>query len=157
MIFIRESRPLELNMNLLQNPNPFPMQHPFYSQISNKAVFPDYIAPEDTKRGEKLICSNTKSITAETKAAPEPMIVISKQAGFPYRHELRLEQMPSQKQGAWWIDNEQYQVIYIYLCTIVFVDTIDYLSLKESKTRSYTKFLSNTTKSIYTEFKIKKF
>ena len=97
-------------MNLLQNPNPFPMQHPFYSQISNKAVFPDYIAPEDTKRGESLIRSNSKSITVETKAAPEPMIVLSKQAGFPYRHELRLEQIPSQKQGAWWVDNEQYQV-----------------------------------------------
>ena len=88
------------------------MQHPLYSQISNKAVFPDYIAPEDTKRGENIIRSTTKSITVETKAAPEPMIVLSKQGGFPYRHELRIEQLPSQKAGAWWIDNEQYQVTH---------------------------------------------
>lgn len=108
---LSDPRPLELDVKHYQNSHPFPMQHPLASQISNKAVFPDYVAPEDPKRGENGLRSTTKSISVETKAHPDPVIVVSKTAGNPWRHEIRYEPIPSQREGAWWGDKELYQVI----------------------------------------------
>jgi hypothetical protein len=105
----REPRSLEINMNDFQVKKPFPSEHPQASQISRKVVFPDYSAPEDPRTGEKAIRSKTDIKSFEAKAHPDPVIVVAKSFGNPWRHEIQHLPLQTQKEGAWWIDQPLYQ------------------------------------------------
>lgn len=104
--------PNALQANLLENQilKKFPMDHPLTSQISYKAVFPNYTAPEDSCRGEEALKSQSCILTGKTPTQTDPIIVANKQSGKPWRHEIRYEKLPSQKQGLWYNDKELYHV-----------------------------------------------
>jgi hypothetical protein len=87
--------------------NKFPGSHPLTSQISYKALFPNYIAPEDANKGDFAL--NAKPfINSQTPAQVEKTIVINKQSGKPYRHEIKLLNVPSRREGVWYNDQEYY-------------------------------------------------
>lgn len=89
----------------------FPMEHPFTSQISLKAVFPNFTAPEDTKRGD-LALNYKNSINKQTPAQVPKTIVNQKNSGKAWRHEVQNLQLPTQQPGVWYYDNELYHVIF---------------------------------------------
>ena len=87
----------------------FPMEHPFTSQISYKALLPNFTAPEDAKRGDAAI--NSKSILQkQTPAQVPPTIVNQKNSGKAWRHEIQYPALPTQQAGVWYYDKELYHV-----------------------------------------------
>jgi hypothetical protein len=97
-------------MNEKQVDRPFPMEHPLTSMISRNVVFPNYSAPEDPRLGENGLLSTTEIKSVEAKAHPDPVIVVSKSYGHPWRHEIRQVSLPSQKPGVWWNNTPLNQV-----------------------------------------------
>ncbi len=85
----------------------FPMQHPFTSHQSQSALFPNYTAPEDFKRGDSMLRSSVKILEPHTPAQVEDNIVINKTHGTPWRRELKMLSLPTQRKGVWYVD-EQY-------------------------------------------------
>ena len=90
--------------------HPFPMQHPFTSHMSNSALFPNYTAPEDSKRGEQALRSTVHILDPQTPAQAEENIVVEKTHGFPWRHEIKTLTLPTQKKGVWYPDEHYYHV-----------------------------------------------
>lgn len=93
------------------------MNHPMTSQISQKAVFPDFVAPEDPYRGQQAL--QTSLLNPKTPAQSDPTTVVNKTSGKPWRHEIRHEKMPSKKHGVWFNDKEYYQVVGVF-CFMLF-------------------------------------
>ncbi|RNA40418.1 hypothetical protein BpHYR1_013636 [Brachionus plicatilis] len=87
----------------------FPMEHPFTSQISLKAIFPNFTAPEDAKRGQLALNSKT-IINKQTPAQIPPTIVNQKNSGMAWRHEIQYPHLPTQQSGVWYYDNELYHL-----------------------------------------------
>jgi hypothetical protein len=114
--------PGSLKENLLpkQIMRKFPLNHPLTSQISYKAVFPSYTAPEDACRGEHALKSPSAMLNGQTPAQASPTIVVNKISGKPWRHEVRFEALPSQQHGQWYPDKELYHVIRDTLIRIKF-------------------------------------
>lgn len=95
-----------LNKKILKK---FPMEHPLTSQISYKALLPNFTAPEDAKRGDAAI--NSKSILQkQTPAQVPPTIVNQKNSGKAWRHEIQYPALPTQQAGVWYYDQELYHV-----------------------------------------------
>lgn len=89
---------------------PFPMQHPFTSHMSQSALFPNYTAPEDSKRGENMLRSTTNIMDPQTPAQIEDSIVVEKTHGTPWRHEIKTLNLPTQRRGVWFNDDQYYHV-----------------------------------------------
>ncbi len=72
-----------LKQNLLEKQieKKFPMNHPMTSQISYKAVFPDYVAPEDALRGEAALKTYSFIMNGHTPTQADPVIVVNKTSG----------------------------------------------------------------------------
>ncbi|CAF0732237.1 unnamed protein product [Brachionus calyciflorus] len=87
----------------------FPMEHPFTSQISYKALFPNFTAPEDSKRGEVALNSKV-FLQKQTPAQVPPTIVNQKNSGMPWRHEIQYPSLPTQQAGVWYNDKELYHL-----------------------------------------------
>lgn len=92
----------------------FPMEHPLTSQISLKAVFPNFTAPEDTNCGD-LALNSKNPINRQTPAQVPKTIVNQKNSGKPWRHEVQYLQLPTQQSGVWYYDNELYHVSFVIL------------------------------------------
>lgn len=99
-----------MSINFLDNgiKQKFPSSHPFTSQISYKAVFPNFIAPEDAKQGDKSLNAKPFVNNPQAPAQVEKTIVVNKQSGKPYRHEIKLISAPSKQSGVWYNDKEYY-------------------------------------------------
>lgn len=96
-----------LDKKILQR---FPLNHPLTSQISLKALFPNFTSPEDPSQGDRAL--NAKSLhDKQTPAQVEHSIVVNKQSGKPWRHEIHYPPLPSQQPGLWYNDKEFYHVI----------------------------------------------
>lgn len=67
--------------NLLekQTGKKFPMNHPLTSQISQKALFPDFVAPEDVHKGEEAL--NATILSGRTPKKFDPVTVVNKSSG----------------------------------------------------------------------------
>jgi len=98
--------------NLLEKqiPRKFPMEHPMTSQISYKAVFPSFTAPEDENEGEVALHLSKFILNEQTPAQVDKTIVVNKFSGKPFRQEIRLQTLPTQKHGKWYNDKELYHV-----------------------------------------------
>lgn len=105
------SSPLKENLLQKQIQNKFPMEHPLTSQISYKALFPSYTAPEDEKRGDVAVHQTKYIIHDQTPAQVDKTAVLSKFSGGPWRHEVRYQTLPTQKSGLWYYDKEYHHVI----------------------------------------------
>lgn len=103
--------------NLLEKqiPRKFPMEHPMTSQISYKAVFPSFTAPEDVNQGEAALHFSKYILNEQTPSQVDKTIVVNKFSGKPWRHEIRLQTLPTQKNGKWYNDKELYHVNYYEL------------------------------------------
>ena len=88
----------------------FPMEHPLTSQISYKALFPNFTAPEDEKQGEIAVHLSKYILNDQTPAQVDNTIVVNKFSGKPFRHEIRFQTLPTQKNGKWYNDKELYHV-----------------------------------------------
>ena len=104
--------PFKINMLDKQIRQGFPMQHPYTSHMSYQALFPNYIAPEDAKRGEVMLKCNSMIHDVQTPAKVDDTIVVKKTHGFPWRHEIQKLQLPTQRRGTWYEDKQYYHVTY---------------------------------------------
>jgi hypothetical protein len=102
-------KPLEENLLDVQNPKKTVMNHPFTSQISYKALFPNFVPPEDGEKGE-LALKSPSLTNCNLPKQVENYQVMSKFSGQPYRHEIRYTALPSQQQGQLYYDKEYYHV-----------------------------------------------
>lgn len=102
--------PFKINMLDKQIRQGFPMQHPYTSHMSYQALFPNYIAPEDAKRGEVMLKCNSMIHDVQTPAKVDDTIVVKKTHGFPWRHEIQKLQLPTQRRGTWYEDKQYYHV-----------------------------------------------
>lgn len=100
--------PFKEDIKEYQINRPFPMMHPLQSQISYKAVFPNYVAPEDPKQGDLPPHS---IISEQTPAQIDPTVIVKKVSGNPWRHELVKPTLPTQRVPATYADKEYYQVV----------------------------------------------
>lgn len=105
------SKPLEENLLDKQIQKKTLMNHPFTSQISYKALFPNLVPPEDAEKGE-LALKSPSLTNGNLPKQVENYRVVSKFSGQPYRHEIRYTTLPSQQQGQLYYDKEYYHVRY---------------------------------------------
>ena len=103
--------PFTENMLEKQIQQPFPMDHPWTSHIAYTAMFPSYTAPEDTKRGEQALKNPGHIIDVQTPAHIDSNLVVGKTFGNPWRHEVKFANLPTQRKGVWFPDQQLYHVI----------------------------------------------
>lgn len=99
---------MQVNMLESQAKMPFPMSHPLQSQISYKSLFPNFVSSEDPKRGQPAF---TGIIGEQAPAQIDKMELVKKTSGFPFRHEVRYNTLPTQRSAALYNDKELYQVM----------------------------------------------
>jgi len=78
--------------------------------MSNSALFPNFTAPEDSKKGEAMLRSSSHIFDTQTPAQVEDTIVVDKNHGTPWRHEIKYLNLPTQKRGLWYNDEHLYHV-----------------------------------------------
>jgi hypothetical protein len=100
----------KINMLEKQIQKPFPMQHPYTSQMSYNALFPSFTAPEDAKAGEVMLKCESMIYDVNTPSKVDDTVVIKKTHGFPYRQELQQLQLPTQRRGIWYEDKQYYHL-----------------------------------------------
>ena len=110
LFLIKKRVPNTLSVNFVDQgiKQKFPGSHPLTSQISYKAVFPNFIAPEDVKQGDRALNAKPFVNNPQAPAQVEKTIVVNKQSGKPYRHEIKLITVPSKQSGLWYNDKEYY-------------------------------------------------
>lgn len=86
------------------------MQHPFTSHMSNSALFPSFTAPEDAKQGETALRSSVNILDPKSPAQVENAVVEEKTHGFPWRHEIKTLNLPTQRRGVWFPDEQYFHV-----------------------------------------------
>ena len=73
------SNALQDNLVEKQVGRKFPMDHPMASQISQKALFPDFTSPEDPYHGEEALRASL--LNKKTPAQVDPVTVVNKSSG----------------------------------------------------------------------------
>lgn len=102
--------PLKEDLLRKQIQKKFPMNHPFTSQISYNALFPNYTAPEDFKKGEGALTASPYIFSEQTPAQVDDTVVVAKNSGKAWRHEIRYPTLPTQRHGVWYNDQEYVHV-----------------------------------------------